>query len=239
MPYPRRATEFAAFARELAQQPNLPATLQTIVEYAVASIEPAEDASITVKRGTNYATAASTGPLPEQVDAVQYRTLEGPCLDALNVHHVFRTDDLATDVRWPVFGPAAASTTAVISMMSHRLFIEGGDSIAALNLYSRKPAAFVDLDTSVMDELATHAAIALTTASVRDENDHLRLALTSNREIGVAIGVLMTRQLVTKAQAFDLLRIASQHLHRKLSDVAAEVTDTGTLPGMPAHQQTM
>jgi AmiR/NasT family two-component response regulator len=54
-------------------------------------------------------------------------------------------------------------------------------------------------------------------------------ALQSNRDIGAALGVLMARMLVTREQAFDLMRIASQRTNRKLRDIAADVLDTGTL----------
>jgi AmiR/NasT family two-component response regulator len=83
----------------------------------------------------------------------------------------------------------------------------------------------------VLDELATHAAIAMTLAASRDQNEHLRRGLESNRTIGVAIGILMSRKLTTRQQAFDLLRIASQHTHTKLRDLAEYVIDTGALPG--------
>ena len=60
-------------------------------------------------------------------------------------------------------------------------------------------------------------------------------ALESNRDIGVAIGILMATKLVTKLvtqqEAFDALRITSQHTHRKLHLVALKVTETGELPG--------
>jgi AmiR/NasT family two-component response regulator len=39
---------------------------------------------------------------------------------------------------------------------------------------------------------------------------------------------------MTQEQAFEVLRRASQHLNRKLYDVAAEVVETGQLPGRPA-----
>ena len=41
----------------------------------------------------------------------------------------------------------------------------------------------------------------------------------------------MATKLLGKQQAFDLLRIASQHGHRKLRDIALEVTDTGIPSG--------
>jgi AmiR/NasT family two-component response regulator len=39
----------------------------------------------------------------------------------------------------------------------------------------------------------------------------------------------MSQHKITREQAFNLLRITSQHTHRKLSQIAADVADTGTL----------
>ena len=46
----------------------------------------------------------------------------------------------------------------------------------------------------------------------------------------MAIGILMALHHVTDDTAFDLLRTASQHLHRKICDLADDVIDTGALP---------
>src|SRR3954463_2519758 len=120
MPFDR-IDSFAELARELATQPTLADTLQAIVEHATATIPGAEDAAITVKRGQQrYQTVAATSELPRRVDALQYQTLEGPCLQALEEHHVFRSDDLRTDPRWPAFGREVTAHTEVVSMMSHR-----------------------------------------------------------------------------------------------------------------------
>jgi len=53
----------------------------------------------------------------------------------------------------------------------------------------------------------------------------------------MAIGVLMGRGGMTQDEAFALLRRASQHLHRKLREVAAEVVDTGQLPDRPQRRR--
>ena len=177
---------------------------------------------------------ACTGLLPIQVDEIQYETGQGPCLAALESDHVFRVDDLRTDDRWPLFAQRAGDSTEIVSMISHRLFLEDDDTTGALNLYSREPAAFAPLDPSMLDILATHCAIALAKANEHEQKENLRLALETNRDIGVAIGVLMTRLLVTRTQAFDLLRIASQNAHRKLHHVALDVIDTGALPPVDA-----
>jgi hypothetical protein len=43
----------------------------------------------------------------------------------------------------------------------------------------------------------------------------------------------MANAKVTREQAFDLLRIASQRTHRKLSAIATEIADTGAVPEFP------
>lgn len=234
VPYKAMNAEFTDFARELACYHSLDAVLNAITSHAVHTIAGAESAGITLKHGAaNYVTVAATSELAVAVDRVQYETREGPCLDSLEAGHVFRTDDIATDPRWPTFGPKAAADTAVVSMLSHRLFLEDSDVFGALNLYSRKPAAFAAHSLSVLDKLATHSAIALAKANAEEENAHLRAALDSNRRIGVAVGIIMATYKTTDAQAFDLLRMASQHSHRKLRNIAEDVITTGALELQP------
>lgn len=60
--------------------------------------------------------------------------------------------------------------------------------------------------------------------------DNLHMALNSNRAIGAAIGVLMTRKQLTYQQAFELLTSTSQRVNRKLANLADEVVLTGELP---------
>lgn len=63
----------------------------------------------------------------------------------------------------------------------------------------------------------------------RDRAQHLERALLTNRDIGVALGVLMSTHKITRDEAFGLLRVASQNSNRKLRDVAVEVAETGVL----------
>jgi AmiR/NasT family two-component response regulator len=63
----------------------------------------------------------------------------------------------------------------------------------------------------------------------RDKIANLEMALITARRIGAAMGVLMARHRVTDAQAFDLLRQASQNKQRKLREIAEDVILTGTL----------
>lgn len=58
----------------------------------------------------------------------------------------------------------------------------------------------------------------------------LRVALDSNRKIGAAIGVLMTRRHCTYEQGLKALLTTSQNTNRKMADLADDVLYTGELP---------
>jgi hypothetical protein len=74
---------------------------------------------------------------------------------------------------------------------------------------------------------------AVQDAAVKAEN--LDIALQTSRHIGAAIGILMNRHKITDDQAFEVLRLASMHSHRKLRDLALEVITTGSLELHPKH----
>lgn len=61
---------------------------------------------------------------------------------------------------------------------------------------------------------------------------HLETALQTSRRIGMAIGILMERMKVSEDRALDLLKQSSQRKQRKLRDVAEELVETGTVPGL-------
>ena len=63
----------------------------------------------------------------------------------------------------------------------------------------------------------------------RDQIANLTVALNTARRIGAAIGIIMATQTVTEDDAFALLQRASQHLGRKLREVAEQVLAAGTL----------
>jgi GAF domain-containing protein len=223
------ATSFAELARELAGHTGEDATWTAIVQAALRTVPGTEHAGITIMRGGKFTTVAPSSELPRRVDAIQYELASGPCVDAILQQTVFRTGDLSEDRRWPEFGRRAAQEQGVFSMLGFRLYLEGVDTIGGLNLYSTQREAFDSAAELTGGIIATHAAVAMTGVRHRSQAEHLRLALESNRQIGVAMGVLMSRQHVTRQQAFDLLRIASQHTHRKLADIAMDVCDTGIL----------
>jgi hypothetical protein len=228
------ARRFAELARQLANLPTEEATWKAVVQAALDTIVGAEAAGITTLRGNRFESIAPTSELVNKVDAIQYELRSGPCVDAVLEDKVFRSHDLEHDQRWPEFGKRAAAEHGVHSMLAFRLYLEDDDTIGGLNLFSTQHAAFSDEALILGEIVATHAAIVLTGTRRRDQAINLQQGLQSNREIGVALGILMSRHRITRQQAFDLLRIASQHSHRKLHELALEVAEIGMLdyPGL-------
>ena len=214
---PSNAETFADVARALLAQEDVQHTLQKIVDLAVETIDGCDHAGITFMRGRKPSTPASSNDVPPMVDAIQYETGEGPCLDAIRHQEVYQTGDLGQERRWPRFATRAQRETGVTSMLCFRLFV-AGDTLGALNLYSKAHDAFDEEDRTVGSVFAAHAAVALSSA-LHDEQ--MEEALLSRDVIGQAKGMLMAREGVSADQAFDMLRRASQRLNVKLRDLAA------------------
>ena len=60
--------------------------------------------------------------------------------------------------------------------------------------------------------------------------EHLQLALDHSRDIGAAVGVLMSQHKMPQTDAFNLLRRTSQDQNRKLYELALDVVRSGELP---------
>jgi GAF domain-containing protein len=158
-----------------------------------------------------------------RVDAVQFEVSQGPCLDAIVDDQIFKTDDLATETRWPLFAQRAHAETGIRSMLGIRLFARGR-TMGALNLMSTRPAAF---DESSLSTAALFAALAAVALNAAQTEETLHLALKSRDIIGQAMGILMERHHITDKEAFRRLSEASQGLNIRLKDVADHVVTTG------------
>ncbi len=200
-------------------------TAESVVALACETLD-CEYAGLTLFRpGGTFETMAPTSPLVIDADHLQYELAEGPCVEAAWEQDTFVSNNLATDPRWPLWGPKAA-TLGFGSLLAARLTI-GGTSMGALNLYSVSEREFSleDRDTAVI--FATHAAAPL--ISVR-ERDNLRIAVDGRTLIGQAQGILMQRFEVDAGTAFAVLRRYSQAENLKLRAVAELVIERGELP---------
>jgi hypothetical protein len=225
------AFSFAQTARALFTAGNVSATLTSVVELAVATIEGCDYAGIFLIEGDRVTTPVHTDPIVVEIDRAQHTTGEGPCLDAITHRLIFYADDLGRDLRWLHFAPQAAKA-GVRSVLA--LPLSADVQLGALNLYARYPVAFGVVDRARATILVSLASLALSTAhSHEDEERHaanLHSALASRESIGQALGILMERERITANQAFDILRRASHHLNIKVREVAQNLIDTGVEP---------
>ena len=213
------------------------AVFELLTTLAVERVPGAEHASITIGTEDHYETRAATSELVRRADQLQYELQSGPCVAAAENEAVYNSAHLATDSRWPEFGRRAATELGMRSLYAVRLFLETeADTVAAVNMYATRPEAFGPGSEAIGLLLATHGALAVASAASQERVTNLLTALKSNREIGVAMGILMDQQKLTRDQAFDLLRMVSQATHRKIAEIAIEVADTGLLPAIPTRR---
>ena len=236
----RLIDEFAAVGAKLRSYTDVDEVLTDLSHACLRLVPHAEHASTSRRAGQGFTTVGATSDVPLRVDRIQYELGHGPCVDAILADNLFNAGDLRSDPRWPEFGRRAAEETGILSMLSLRLFLEdagAADLLAGLNLYATKPEAFDEVDETMLGLVGTHGALAISAAQQRRRADGVTVALQSNRDIGAALGVLMARLLVTREQAFDLMRITSQRSNRKLRDVAQDVLETGTLKVLEQPQR--
>jgi hypothetical protein len=223
--------DFSQTARTVFSARSVEDALARVVDLALTTIDGCDFAGIVLIERYAVTTPIRTDPVVADLDALQHRTGEGPCLDAITHGLTFYADDLAGDSRWPRFGPEATAR-GMRSLLALPLFASG--PLGALNLYARYPRAFGIMDRGRGLLLAALAGLAVSSAQ-RNEDEtrrtaNMQAALATRDVIGQAQGILMERERITAPQSFDVLRRASQHLNLKLREVAQTLVDTGERP---------
>ncbi len=226
------ALVFAERTRQIASQRSPDEAIKGIIQLALDSVD-CDYASVTLVHGDgSLETVASSHPVVDQADALQYELHEGPCLTAATTNGVFVIPETATDLRWPHWGPRAAKL-GLHSILSVHLFTDR-QVLGALNLYARHAYQYSDDDIEAARVVAAHASVGL--ARSRSEQNLWR-AVDSRHVIGQAQGVLIERFGVTAEQAFAVLKRYSQQHNLKLHDVAVTLLTTGELPGDGSEPQ--
>lgn len=222
--------EFAGLAEQISGPGDNAATLQQMVELAVKTIEGSRYATVSVLRGKQSSLLAASDQVGARLEQLQNELDEGPTLAAARQNEDIVIGDLASEPRWRRFAELAIRATDVRSVLTFRL---AGAHPSVLTIYGRDATGFSEDALHTATIFAAQAATLVALLAAEDHSANLETALQSSREIGIALGILMAHRKVTHEDAFDLLRSASQNLHRKLRDVASEVMETGTLPDLP------
>lgn len=198
-----------------------------IAEVAARRLPGVRSASVTTWDGRRYATAAATDEDARRADQHQYDSGAGPVISAIQdggAHH----------------GPGSSA-----------LRLADGRPAAALNLYPDEPdepherdrpgpagqPGTPDRNGALPPEtlqlavlLAAHARLALAAAENAVRAANLERSRVTGQQIGAAVGLLMAVKRISHDEARDLLRTTSQRANRRVSDLAAEVVATGSLP---------
>ncbi|MSW71049.1 MAG: ANTAR domain-containing protein [Actinobacteria bacterium] len=219
--------ELAEAAREMQDDDSPKEAMERAVQIATKIIPGCHAAGIcVVHRGERIDTHAASDDLVRRIDALQHELSEGPCLDALRKDHTVVSDDLATDARWPSWGPQVVDQVGLSSSVSYRLYSTDKD-LGALNLYGTEASAFTSEDIADGLALAAHVAVALAAAQ---EVEHLEHAMRGRTVIGQATGILMERFDLAPERAFSVLSRMSQQKNVKLRAIADEIVTTRKLP---------
>lgn len=225
-PDPLRIAADALAAYMIGTEP-LDATLRHVSALTVDAHPAARFAGISTLVDGQPQTAVFTDEDAPVIDAAQYETGEGPCLDAFRHAVVHRIDDTEQDKHWPVFA-AAAAAKGIRSTISYPM-VAGQEPVGALNLYSAHVDGFADADVDLGTALAGQAAVLLVNSRVYWDacrlTENLQEAMRSRAAIEQAKGLLMARSRCTPDEAFNLLVRASQRENRKLRDIANELVE--------------
>jgi len=219
-------SDLALRMAELARATAMPRSLMDIladVTSAATELIPGVDVAgvLLVGKGGTFETLAPTSDVLFEIDQLQMKHVQGPCVQAALDETVVRTDDFREDRRWPKYSPEVLKL-GIRSGLSFKLYT-ADRTAGALNLFGFEPDVWDGESETVGMVLAAHAAAAIIASR---EGDQLQSALTTRDRIGQAKGIIMERFDIDDVQAFAMLRQLSQDSNVKLIEVAQQVVDT-------------
>jgi GAF domain-containing protein len=199
---------------------DLPALLREVIQGAAGLVPGAQYAGITVNQRRRLSDdGVATHRYPVLLDEIQNRCQQGPGLTAGALQECIRVDDLVGDDRWPPYREEALEQTPIRSILSVGMFKEGGTT-ATLSLYAEVANAFDDESVDLGLIFATHVGLVW---NMMRRDRQFRSALTSRDVIGQAKGRMMERFNIDAAQAFEMLKLMSQHSNTPVAQIAQRV----------------
>jgi anti-anti-sigma factor len=221
----------SGYLRRIASMPQsdevINGALRLVVALSRATVGGADGVSVSLRRHGQLCTVAASDQTILDMDAGQYETGQGPCIDASIHGRRFYTEFLASESRWPAFTPRAR-VLGINSILSSPLRARS-IPVGALNIYSRSPAAFANVDQELALVFAEETSLILSEAQADVEDvkldDRLGEALRTRELISQAQGVIMGRDGVGEELAYTTLRRESITSGRPLRARAQEILD--------------
>jgi anti-anti-sigma factor len=199
--------------------------LRLVVALARASVGHADGVSVSLRRHGRLATVAASDPTIADMDAAQYLTGEGPCVDAAVEGRWFYAASLDTEVRWPAFTPKAQAL-GINAILSTPLSAQD-QPVGSINIYSHARAAFTPTDQKLASVFAEQASALLSEAGVDVTDGQLAEwsddALSSRQVIAQAQGMMMQRDGISGEDAHTALRRLANSAGLPLREHATQV----------------
>lgn len=185
--------------------------LRFMVDLARLSVRGADGVSVSLLRRGVLSTVAASDRTIMAMDADQYATGEGPCVDASLQGHWFHAESLDTETRWPSFTPQARDLGIKSILSSPLKALE--EPVGALNIYSRTAGTFDVKAQETAAVFAQRTSVILGRARVGVSEAQMAIrfqeALQRREIISLAKGVIMEREGIDHDAAFAaLLRLA-------------------------------
>lgn len=230
MPIDPLSDALAALSRFMVSDVSLGDTLHRVAVITRDAIAPAEAVGLSMLgEDGRPTTAIYTDEVSPKVDAGQYESGSGPCLDAWREKRVIRLDNMKLSLgRYPEFARAALEY-GINSTLSLPLVVADG-GVGAVNLYASTENAFTEEHEALGTELVTTAAVVLANVEAYwrafELSENLAEAMKSRSVIEQAKGMLMAKSPhVGPDEAFELLRKASQRENVKLREIARRIVE--------------
>ena len=206
--------------------------LRLVVSLAQVTVGGADGVSVSLRRRGHLSTVAASDQTITDMDAGQYATGEGPCVDAAAEGRWFHSESLPDETRWPDFVPKARAL-GINSILSTPLLAHDVP-VGALNIYSRTTAAFAPKDQELASIFASEASTILGDAGLDTTEEELasKLAevLRTRQVIAQAQGVLMERDGIGEHDAYTALRRYSVENGGTLSHRARDIVESAFHP---------
>jgi signal transduction protein with GAF and PtsI domain len=197
------------------------------------TIPNAFGAGVSLIQHSERVSVGSTDDLVRTADDLQYSLGEGPCLTAWSSRTPVSIEDTTTDQRFPQWS-AAAAEAGICSCYSVPL-LRSRDSIGAMKVYSRVPAAFDDADRTRLTSLSVAASALLghvqTSETSTRISSELRESLRSRDVVGIAKGILMQREGFSEAEALAALTARARRTGIPFRQLTANIVNGHGAPG--------
>ncbi|GGY30013.1 transcription antitermination regulator [Streptomyces djakartensis] len=190
-------------------------TLRTAAKLAVHIMPGAEHAGVSeIERGKKLRTLAWTDEVVRSAEARHTGREPHGRWEQLWHSPVARITDSEADDGWDVLTALGLRSALSLRLRADRR------RLTVLTAYARKPGVFDEEATRIGRLFTAHVSIALDSATVREQ---LTEAMHTRDLIGQATGILMERQGIDAAAAFESLVRASQRENVKLRDIARRI----------------